>query len=170
MVPARAFREPGSWETFLSRWFPRTTGEQPAKVVSTMAWVQDHFGRVLMVRQASKEWALPGGKVDSGEPLEDGLRREVKEELGLDIAMAVPIDIYDRPQRSMLTILFRVILHEGEITLPRNNELDSYDFVSTMPKRVTSTARHFWSRAEQHFDPIPLRFPPSSPSQSNGKE
>ena len=48
-------------------------------------------GNVLLVRHSSEQkadygdWLLPAGRVESGEALEEALRREVMEELGLAI-------------------------------------------------------------------------------------
>jgi 8-oxo-dGTP diphosphatase len=44
-------------------------------------------GRVLLVKPNYRDhWSLPGGILEHGEPPHEGCRREVKEELGLDIA------------------------------------------------------------------------------------
>ena len=44
-------------------------------------------GEVLMIRthKWSNLWGIPGGKIKWGEPSEDALRREIKEETGLDV-------------------------------------------------------------------------------------
>ena len=43
-------------------------------------------GRVLLVKPNYRDhWSLPGGILEPGEPPHEGCRREVKEELGLDI-------------------------------------------------------------------------------------
>ena len=45
-------------------------------------------GRVLIVRTRKwrGSWGVPGGKVEWGEPLEAALRRELLEEVGLELA------------------------------------------------------------------------------------
>ncbi|MGH7994500.1 MAG: NUDIX domain-containing protein, partial [Limisphaerales bacterium] len=44
-------------------------------------------GEVLMIRthKWSNLWGIPGGKIKWGEPSVDALRREIKEETGLDV-------------------------------------------------------------------------------------
>ncbi len=57
-------------------------------VVTVGALVFDAAGRALLVRthKWSNLWGIPGGKIQWGESAEVALRREIKEETGLDIA------------------------------------------------------------------------------------
>ena len=51
--------------------------------VSVKALIQDEAGRTLVVRTGNdKGWTLPGGGMDHGEDIIEGLRRELQEELG----------------------------------------------------------------------------------------
>ena len=54
------------------------------------ALIADDQGRLLIVVRAAEPekgtWDLPGGFADPGESAEESLRREVREELGLEIA------------------------------------------------------------------------------------
>ena len=60
-------------------------------------------GRALIVKRAHEprkgEWSLPGGLLELGESLADAVRREIKEETGLDIAVGPVIETFDRVHR-----------------------------------------------------------------------
>lgn len=52
-------------------------------------------GRLLLVKRLKAPeagcWSLPGGKVDFGERVGDAVRREIAEELGVEIALTRPL-------------------------------------------------------------------------------
>jgi 8-oxo-dGTP pyrophosphatase MutT (NUDIX family) len=55
-------------------------------VLDVLAWVKTRDGRVLMVRSRGREvFYLPGGKREPGESDVAALRREVREELGVEL-------------------------------------------------------------------------------------
>jgi phosphoglycolate phosphatase-like HAD superfamily hydrolase/ADP-ribose pyrophosphatase YjhB (NUDIX family) len=56
-------------------------------IVTVGALIYNADGKVLMIRthKWSELWGIPGGKIKSGEPSLDALRREIKEETALEI-------------------------------------------------------------------------------------
>jgi 8-oxo-dGTP diphosphatase len=62
-------------------WHPRFS-------VTAGAVVTDSRGRVLLLKHRFRPgagWGLPGGFIEKGEQPEDGLRRELREEIGLEV-------------------------------------------------------------------------------------
>ena len=60
-------------------------------------------GRALLIKRGHEprkgEWSLPGGLVHLGESLEDAVRREVREETGLDVDLGPIVETFDRVHR-----------------------------------------------------------------------
>ncbi|NVJ25899.1 NUDIX hydrolase [Myxococcus sp. AM011] len=57
--------------------------------------------RIVLIRRANPPigWALPGGFVDEGEPLDAAAIREVKEETGMDVKLVEQFFTYSDPKR-----------------------------------------------------------------------
>jgi mutator protein MutT len=69
-------------------------GERPVHVAAGV--LVDGRGRVLIAQRPPGKhmagaWEFPGGKLEPGEAPADGLRRELKEEIGVDVAIPRPL-------------------------------------------------------------------------------
>jgi ADP-ribose pyrophosphatase YjhB (NUDIX family) len=126
------------------------------KAISVMAWIEDPYGQVLMVKQAygKKLWALPGGKVKRNESLLGALKREITEETGHRVSHAYLIDLFDRPTKGNFALLYRVLLKRNNTRRRRTDEISSIAYQSKIPERSTPSARYFWKRALTSFEPM----------------
>lgn len=72
-----------------------------------------------------RNWSLPGGRLERGETLSQGLIREMKEETGLDVEIVRMLYLCDvaASSNTILHITFLIKRIGGEIELP-SNEFD----------------------------------------------
>jgi ADP-ribose pyrophosphatase YjhB (NUDIX family) len=77
--------------------------EYPARPIVGVGGVVFIDGRVLLIRRRYEplagRWSIPGGAVEIGETLAEGLVREMKEETGLDVEVGPVLDVFDRISR-----------------------------------------------------------------------
>jgi 8-oxo-dGTP diphosphatase len=56
--------------------------------------------RALLIRRGSEplkgHWSIPGGTLELGESLQEGVVRELREETGLDVRVLEVIEVFDR--------------------------------------------------------------------------
>ena len=71
--------------------------------LTTDCVIYDPAGRVLLIRRKNEPFkgafALPGGFVDIGETVEAACRREVREEVGLEVGDLKLVGVYSDPRR-----------------------------------------------------------------------
>jgi ADP-ribose pyrophosphatase YjhB (NUDIX family) len=71
-------------------------------------------GRVLLVRRGSEplkgHWTLPGGLLELGEPLLDGVVREVREETGLTVEPVELVELVDRIHREEERVRYHYVI------------------------------------------------------------
>jgi ADP-ribose pyrophosphatase YjhB (NUDIX family) len=72
-------------------------------MIGVGAVIEDETGRVLLVKHVPArggfwqgKWICPGGQLELGETIEEGILREVKEETQLDIKLSEPLIPFDR--------------------------------------------------------------------------
>lgn len=76
-------------------------------------------GRVLLCRRAIDPrkglWTLPAGFLEERETVEDGARREAREEAGAEVELEGLLAAYSIPRISQVHLFFRARLRSGEV-------------------------------------------------------
>lgn len=93
----------------------------PERLHVAVGVVFDDSHRVLICRRASHAhqgdlWEFPGGKLEHGESSASALRRELREEVGIEVIAARPLIRvrHDYPDRKVLLDVWRVERFSGE--------------------------------------------------------
>lgn len=105
-------------------------------------FIRNKFGEVLFVKRSENDsflpgnWELPGGGVEYGENIEKTLKREIKEECGLDVEVGFPIAVDDYYMKSnkkeiqRIEIIFLCKLLNPTQTVVLSHEHSEYKWVS----------------------------------------
>lgn len=100
-----------------------------APIIVAAALIQDS-GRFLVSQRKSTahqalKWEFPGGKLENGETPEECLRREVKEELGIEIAVG---EIFSVVFHSYNTFDILLQVYRAEISFGKPQALECNDW------------------------------------------
>lgn len=69
--------------------------QMPVHIVAAGGFVENNKGEILLVQvRRDGNWVFPGGQIEVGENLIDGLIREVKEESGIDVTVSRLVGIF----------------------------------------------------------------------------
>jgi 8-oxo-dGTP diphosphatase len=89
--------------------------EYPERPVVGIGGVVIDRGRTLLIRRGSEpllgEWSIPGGTLELGESLQEGVARELLEETGIEVRVLDLIEVFDR-----------VYLEDGSTGAKRNRK------------------------------------------------
>ncbi|MBK5223538.1 MAG: NUDIX hydrolase [Acidimicrobiia bacterium] len=82
----------------------------PSYTVGAICRIERADGRVLLIEQRyRRRWGLPGGLLARGERADDAVRREVREEVGLEIELiGEPLVVVD-PAPRRVDVVFRAV-------------------------------------------------------------
>ena len=104
-------------------------------------------GRVWLLRRAFAPgaglWTFPGGFVDLGETVEDGARRETREELEIEIEIGPLVGVYSRADDRVVLIVFAAQALGPPRTTPEATEVRAF-----APHDIPWETLAFWSTAQ----------------------
>ncbi|MCD6233163.1 NUDIX hydrolase [bacterium] len=101
-------------------------------------------GKVLLVRRAvfpfKNYWVLPGGHVNYGERVEEAIRREMKEELGILPKIKRLLGVYSDPKRDpryhAVSIVYLLSRGRGQIRLNKEAFEFRYFSLKHLPRKI----------------------------------
>jgi len=103
--------------------------QQPRHSVSVAGIITDDHGRALLIqRRDNHRWEPPGGVLELAESIHDGLRREVREETGLDVEPIILTGVYKNITRGIVALVFRCKITGGHLTT--NDEVTAFRWAS----------------------------------------
>lgn len=74
--------------------------EYPERPVVGVGGVIVDRGRAVLIRRGTEpllgQWSIPGGTIEIGETIEEAVRRELREETGLEVRVLELIELFDR--------------------------------------------------------------------------
>ncbi len=104
--------------------------ETPKHSVSVAGAVVREDGRVLAIqRRDNAKWEPPGGVLELEESIEDGLRREILEETGLEVEVDRLTGVYKNLDRGIIALFFRC--HPGSGSPSQTREASDVRWVDS---------------------------------------
>jgi 8-oxo-dGTP diphosphatase len=88
--------------------------EFPDRPIVGVGGVVIHRQRALLIRRGCEplkgQWSIPGGMLELGEELAEGVRRELKEETGLDVEPLQIVAAFDRITREAERVKYHYVI------------------------------------------------------------
>lgn len=83
--------------------------------IGVFALIFDEGCILLGHRRDVDWWNLPGGGMEVGETVDEALRREVREETGLEVEVEQLVGVYSKPQKQEVVLTFRCHVVSGTL-------------------------------------------------------
>jgi ADP-ribose pyrophosphatase YjhB (NUDIX family) len=126
---------------------------QPRFAVTAGAVVCDERGRVLLLRHVLRKgsgWGVPGGFLKSGEQPEEAIRRELREETGLELDSVELAFVRALAGVRQVEVIFRARMKSDALAgVEKGFEIDRAEWFDTdsLPDSVGRDQRRIISRA-----------------------
>ena len=117
-------------------------------IVTAAILIKD--GKILIAKRKEGKWEFPGGKVEKGESIGDCMKRELKEEMNIEVKkMKFFINVKDEENGIELRVF--LVNFEGNIMVKEHkeikwielNELSAHDFMDA-DKKVVKELEERW--------------------------
>jgi ADP-ribose pyrophosphatase YjhB (NUDIX family) len=91
---------------------------------------------LLALRRDIEWWNLPGGGLEIGETVEEGVCREVREETGLEVEVEYLVGVYSKPQKQEVVLTFQCRVTGGALTSTEESRECRYFAPSAIPENT----------------------------------
>lgn len=123
-----------------------------------VAVIVPYQGGIVLGRRAIDpglgRWSFPSGYVDRGEVVEEAARREVQEEIGLEVAIDGLVGVYSSPGQPVILLVFAASVTGGELRAgPEVTEVGVYppdrlpEMAFAHDQRIIADWRRFQERS-----------------------
>jgi ADP-ribose pyrophosphatase YjhB (NUDIX family) len=126
---------------------------QPRFTVTAGAVIEDEGGRVLLLHHVFRRgdgWGIPGGFLKRGEQPEDAIRRELREEVGMELERVELVFVRAIASGRQIEIIFRARAPAESIPEERKSaEVDKAGWFGrdSLPAALTRDQRRLIERA-----------------------
>lgn len=118
--------------------------KKPKSPILTVDGIIFKSGKVLLVKQAHYpfigSWVIPGGHVEYGERVEEAIKREMKEELGVSVKIKKLFGVYSDPKRDpryhTASAVYLLEKGKGKIYLNKESSEFKYFSLKNLPKKI----------------------------------
>ena len=118
--------------------------KRPKSPILTVDGIFLENGKVLLVKQAKYlffgSWVIPGGHVEYGERVEEAIKREMKEELGVSVKIKKLFGVYSDPKRDpryhTVSVVYLLKKGRGKVRLNEESSEFKYFSLKNLPKKI----------------------------------
>lgn len=117
----------------------------PTHIVAAAGYVFDKDDNMLLVKLQHRGWDTPGGQVEIGEDIEEGVLREILEEGGITATVRQLAGVYSN--------VGQYVYYDGVTHVPTKVMLDFIcDYVSGVPTTSDETSEVIWVPKSKAMD------------------
>ena len=114
----------------IRRWSVRVTN--PKFTVTAAGIVQNHEGKVLLIKhrfRPGSDWGIPGGFLENGEQPDGALRRELREEISLELEQMRLFTVRTFRRQKQIEVVF--VASTSDVPQPKSMEVERVEWFSS---------------------------------------
>jgi 8-oxo-dGTP diphosphatase len=137
--------------------------------IGLFALIFNDEGRVLLGHRRDIDWwNLPGGGMEAGETVDEALRREVREETGLEVEVEQLVGVYSKPQKQEVVLTFRCHITGGTLHPTEELRESRYFAPNALPDNTLPKHRQRVKDAMLHQQSAVIRAQRTSTEEDQG--